>query len=80
MANSARVCPERLLRVRGLSDAVRTYADVVGKLGDLVGLGLESEVEVLRRKCRYARQVVEEARLALYRHEANHCCNRDDFG
>ena len=62
-----------------MSDAVRSYADMVSNLYSLVGLGLESEVELLQRKCRSAWQAVEQARLALYRHEANHSCNRSDF-
>ncbi len=79
VADRSRLCPERLLRVRTLSDAVRNYSDIVSKLHDLVGQGLHSETQVLQRQCRSVWQMVEVARLALYRHEANHCCNRPDF-
>lgn len=79
MTPNARACPERLRRVCRLGDAVRSYAEMVGILYDLVGSGLHSEVQTLQRKCRQAWQTVEEERLALYRHEANHGCDRCDF-
>jgi hypothetical protein len=46
-------------------------------MSDLAGIGLQSEVAVLRRTCRAAWDKVEQARLALYRHEADHQCDRE---
>jgi hypothetical protein len=46
---------------------------------ELLGLGLESEVAVVRRACRTAWETAEKARLALSRHEADHFCDRADF-
>jgi len=48
---------------------------------ELLGLGLETEVDVLRQKCKRAWEAAEKARLALSRHEADHSCDRADvFG
>ncbi len=63
----------RLLRAH--ADAVRAYADMIDKALELTGLGLESELLVLRSRCRMAWQEVEEARITLYRHEADHLCS-----
>ena len=72
-------CPERLRLVRDYSETTRIYADLVREMTDLVGCGLESEVDLLRRSCKTAWEAVERARLALFRHEVNHSCNRSDF-
>jgi hypothetical protein len=73
------MCQERIRLVADYRETTRTYADFVRKLTDLVGLGIESEVDVLRRSCRLAWEATEKARLALFRHEADHSCNRSDF-
>jgi hypothetical protein len=73
------MCPERIRLVADYRETTRTYADFVRKMTDLVGLGIESEVELLQRSCRLAWEAAEKSRLALFRHEANHSCNRSDF-
>lgn len=73
------MCSERRTLLSGYSDAASAYADSVRKMTDLVGLGLSSEVDLLRRGCRSAWEAAERARLALSRHEANHGCDRSDF-
>lgn len=72
-------CQERIRLVSDYRETTRTYADSVRKMTDLVGLGVESEVDVVRRSCRLAWEAAEKARLALFRHETNHSCNRSDF-
>ena len=73
------MCQERIRLVTDYRETTRTYADFVRKMTDLVGLGIESEVELLQRTCRLSWEAAEKARLALFRHEANHSCNRSDF-
>jgi len=48
-------------------------------MADMIGLGLESEVAVLRNACRVMSEASDRARLALARHEAEHLCDRADF-
>jgi len=72
-------CEERRILLSDYSKAARAYADSVGKMTDLAGLGLRPEFDLLRRTCRTAWEASERARLALYRHEANHGCDRSDF-
>jgi hypothetical protein len=73
------MCQERIHLVSEYRETTRTYADFVRKMTDLVGLGIESEVDLLRRSCRVAWEAAEKARVSLYRHEANHGCDRKDF-
>jgi predicted metalloprotease with PDZ domain len=73
------MCQERIRLVSDYRETTRTYADFVRKMTDLVGLGIESEVDLLRRSCRLSWEAAEKARLALFRHEVNHSCNRSDF-
>jgi hypothetical protein len=81
MIKSTRMmCQERMSLVADYRETTRTYADFVRKMTDLVGLGIESEVDLLRRSCRIAWDAAERSRVALYRHEANHGCDRRDFG
>ena len=70
------MCVERFRLVTDYRETTRIYADSVREMTDLVGLGLEVEVELLRRACRMALEAAEKARIALYRHEANHGCDR----
>lgn len=72
-------CAERLRLVHDYSETTRIYADLVREMTGLIGCGLESEVDLLRRSCKIAWDAAERARLALFRHEANHSCNRSDF-
>lgn len=78
-STKAMLCRERARLVVNYRDTTHKYAEAVRKMTDLVGLGLESEVDVLRRSCRLAWDVAERARIALYRHEADHSCARPDF-
>ena len=73
------LCQERIRLVADYRETTRAYADIVRKMTDLVGLGIESEVDLLRRTCRLSWDAAEKARLALFRHEADHSCNRVDF-
>jgi hypothetical protein len=65
--------------IRDYRETTRIYADLVSDMTDLVGCGIESEVELLRRACRSAWEAVERARLSLSRHEVDHSCNRSDL-
>ncbi len=69
------ICPDRLRLAREFNDELQRYADLVRRSLDLMERGLVSEVEELRRAGRLAWGTAEEARLAVYRHEANHGCN-----
>ena len=73
------ICAERRVLLFSYQETTRVYAESVGKMTDLVGLGIDSEVGVLRRACRTAWEACEQARMKLYRHEANHGCDRADF-
>lgn len=73
------MCSERHLLLSDYSKAAEAYAVSVRRFTDLVGLGLSSEVDVVRRTCRSSWDAAERARLALHRHEANHGCDRPDF-
>lgn len=73
------ICAERRVLLFGYQETTRVYADSVGKMTDLVGLGIDTEVALLRRACRTAWEACEAARLKLSRHEANHGCDRTDF-
>jgi hypothetical protein len=73
------LCTERRTLLSDYQVTTRVYADSVRKMTDLVDLGIESEVNLLRRACRIAWDATERARLALYRHEANHGCDRHGF-
>jgi hypothetical protein len=76
---STPVCQQRLLLIRDYRETTRTYADLVHQMSELVGCGLEAEVDLLRKSCRTAYERAEQARLALARHETDHSCNRSDF-
>jgi hypothetical protein len=73
------MCQERIRLVADYRETTRTYADFVRKMTDLVGLGIESEVDLLQRSCKLAWEAAEKSRVALFRHEANHSCNRSDY-
>jgi hypothetical protein len=73
------VCQERIRLVADYRETTRIYADFVREMSDLVGLGPESEVDLLRGSCRLAWDAAERGRLALSRHECNHSCNRSNF-
>ena len=72
-------CEQRLALVRDYHNSTKTYADSVAKLSELIHCGLDTETDLLHRMCRTAWEAAEKARMALFRHEANHGCNRRDF-
>jgi len=71
----AEICQERMRLLQEFSRTARAYADQVREMADLTIMGLHSEVEVVRRRCRAAWDKLEKARIALYRHEADHQCD-----
>lgn len=73
------LCAERRDLLSNYQKTTRVHADSVAKMTDLLDLGIETELDLLRRACRKASEACEQARLALYRHEANHGCDRPDF-
>jgi hypothetical protein len=71
------VCQDRSRLLSVYRETAKIYAEAVGQMADLAGLGLHSEVSALRRVCRAAWEKAEQARMALYRHEADHQCDRE---
>ena len=70
------ICQDRSCLVRAYADAANGYAATVREMTDLVISGQEVRLNEARRICRTAWDLVEKTRVALYRHEADHCCNR----
>jgi hypothetical protein len=73
------ICPERQRLLIDYRDAAHRYSEAVCQLVEMVGLELDADFKLLRGNCRRASEASEQARLALYRHEANHFCDRRDF-
>jgi len=73
------VCKERIRLAVDYRETTRIYADFVSKMPELVSLGSEYEVDLLRGLCRLAWEAAEKGRLALFRHERDHSCDRGDF-
>lgn len=73
------VCKERIRLAVDYRETTRIYAEFVNKMSELVSLGMESEVDLLRRLCRMSWDAAEKGRLALSRHERDHICDRSDF-
>lgn len=71
------ICQERSRLLNDYRETAGKYADVVREMANLAGAGLHSEVGLLRQGCRAAWEKVEKARLALFRHEADHQCDRE---
>lgn len=69
------MCSERMRLLLDYRDATHSYADSVNHLTELAGLGMNDDLEVLRRACRSTWQKAEEARVALVRHEGSHFCD-----
>lgn len=55
-------------------ELLRIYADLIGESLDLMTHGFESEVKLLRQRCRTTWEATERARIAIYRHEVDHNC------
>jgi hypothetical protein len=75
-SDASKVCEERARLMRQYSEAASTYAECVRELSELVSSGREQEIGTVRVKCRAALEEAEKSRLALYRHEADHHCDR----
>jgi hypothetical protein len=70
------ICEERASLLRKYSDAVTGYSTSVREMAALVTSGEEVRANEARRICRTGWENAEKARLALYRHEADHGCSR----
>jgi len=71
-----RICAERARLVREYSDAASAYSTGVRQMADLVIAGEEVKANQLRRACRTAWDTAEQSRIALFRHESDHACDR----
>ena len=71
-----KICEERARLLREYVDAATAYASGVRQMADYVIAGDEVKANELRRMCRSAWDVTEKSRIALYRHEADHACDR----
>jgi len=69
-------CAERMKLLRAYRDVAAIYAESVNQMVDFVEAGLEPEAQAARRFARSHWETLETLRLALYRHEADHCCDR----
>lgn len=70
------ICQERLRLLRDHSDRASVYADWVRQLANTAISGQEERLGETRRQCHAAWEETEKSRLALYRHEADHRCDR----
>ncbi len=70
------ICQERARLLRKYSDAVSGYAQRVREMADFVMAGEEVRASEARRACRTTWDEAEKSRIALYRHEADHLCDR----
>jgi hypothetical protein len=70
------ICEERARLLREYSNAAGVYSNNVREMAELVMSGQERRVGECRQKCRTAWDQTEKCRLALYRHEADHQCDR----
>ncbi len=73
------VCPERARLLIDYRDAVHRYSDRVQDLVEMIGLDINADAELLRRRVREAWDASEKARVSLARHEGGHFCDRSDF-
>ena len=70
------VCPERLRLMNEFNEGLQSYAKLVEQSLNLLESGQKAELDALRKTARLAWGNVEEARLAVYRHETQHGCDR----
>jgi hypothetical protein len=71
-----KICEERARLLRDYSNAAQSYSERVREMADLALSGEEPRVGSARQNCRTAWDETEKMRLALYRHEADHQCDR----
>jgi|HubBroStandDraft_6_1064221.scaffolds.fasta_scaffold1745229_2 hypothetical protein len=72
------LCLERNHLLDDYRKAARRYNDAVQEFVDKATGVVGSDMDLLRRNCRKAWEQAEQARLSLFRHEANHFCDRVD--
>ncbi len=70
------ICAERARLLSDYSNAARGYSESVAEMADLVLSGHDHRLGEARQNCRAAWDETERSRLALYRHEADHQCDR----
>ena len=70
------ICQERSRLLRAYLDAVSSYAASVREMADFITSGDEVRAGEARRISRTELEAAEKFRLALYRHEADHGCDR----
>jgi hypothetical protein len=73
------ICPERSRLLADYQSSVDQYSKRVHELVEVIATGLGDDLHLVRRKLRSAFEATEKARMALYRHEADHFCDRLDF-
>jgi hypothetical protein len=71
-----KICEERARLLRNYSDAASNYSESVREMVELVMSGQEQRMSQARQNCRAAWDATEKSRLALFRHEADHHCDR----
>lgn len=67
-------CQQRVRLMNDYHELLRIYADLIRESLDLMTHGFESEVKLLRQRCWTTWEATERARIAIYRHEADHDC------
>jgi hypothetical protein len=70
------ICQERSRLLREYAEAASNYATSVGKMAKFVRSGDEVRAGEARRNSKMFLEAAEKFRLALYRHEADHTCDR----
>lgn len=75
-SDPVKTCEERARLLRGYADSATAYANGVREMAALVMSGKEHLVSRVRASLRVAWDETEKNRLALYRHEADHRCDR----
>jgi hypothetical protein len=70
------ICEERIRLLRELSEGATSYAEKVREMVELAIAGRGSESNAARRQSRAAWDTAESSRIALFRHEADHFCDR----
>jgi CheY-like chemotaxis protein len=70
------ICEERSRLLREYSGAANSYAISVSEVAKFVMSGDEVRAAEARRTARKLLEAAEKSRVALYKHEANHTCDR----
>jgi hypothetical protein len=71
------ICQERARLLHEFADAALDYATSVREMAEFVRSGDEVRASESRRISRRLLSETEKSRLALYRHEADHTCDRN---